>query len=94
MDGLVTEGDLRELVGNLGVATREPEREGWQQVVAKGNDDVSYRVWCDKPMVALSPPVLVESIDLVLYCCGSLEMFYCFILLLVNGNVLMICFLS
>uniref|UniRef100_A0A0E0JZN7 START domain-containing protein n=1 Tax=Oryza punctata TaxID=4537 RepID=A0A0E0JZN7_ORYPU len=50
MEGLVTEGDLRELVGNLGVAAREPEREGWQQVVVKGNDDVSYRVWCDKPM--------------------------------------------
>ncbi|KAF0895558.1 hypothetical protein E2562_013873 [Oryza meyeriana var. granulata] len=47
---LVTEDDLRELVGNLGVAAREPEGEGWQQVIAKGNDDVSYRVWCDKPM--------------------------------------------
>uniref|UniRef100_A0A0D9VFU3 START domain-containing protein n=1 Tax=Leersia perrieri TaxID=77586 RepID=A0A0D9VFU3_9ORYZ len=50
IEGLVTEGDLAELVGNLGVAAREPEREGWQEVVAKGNDDVSYRVWCDKPM--------------------------------------------
>uniref|UniRef100_J3LCS6 START domain-containing protein n=1 Tax=Oryza brachyantha TaxID=4533 RepID=J3LCS6_ORYBR len=50
IEGLVTEGDLRELVGNLGVAAREPESEGWQQVIAKGNDDVSYRVWCDKPM--------------------------------------------
>ncbi|KAL5211179.1 hypothetical protein ABZP36_022026 [Zizania latifolia] len=50
IDGIVTVDDLRELVGNLAVAAREPEREGWQQVIAKGNEDVSYRVWCDKPM--------------------------------------------
>nr|CAB3446568.1 unnamed protein product [Digitaria exilis] len=49
LEGLVTEDDLRQLVGSLGVGTREPEREGWEHVISKGNDDVSYRAWCDKP---------------------------------------------
>lgn len=50
----MTEDDLRQLVGGLGVATREPEREGWEHVISKGNDDVSYRAWCDKPTVWLA----------------------------------------
>ncbi|KAF8758216.1 hypothetical protein HU200_010581 [Digitaria exilis] len=49
LEGLVTEDDLRQLVGSLGVGAREPEREGWEHVISKGNDDVSYRAWCDKP---------------------------------------------
>ncbi|TKW39138.1 hypothetical protein SEVIR_1G159000v4 [Setaria viridis] len=49
LEGLVTEDDLRQLVGSLGVGAREPETEGWEHVISKGNDDVSYRVWCDKP---------------------------------------------
>jgi hypothetical protein len=54
LEGLVTEGDLRQLVGNLGVGGREPETEGWEHVISKGNDDISYRVWCDKPTVLLT----------------------------------------
>lgn len=54
LEGLVTEDDLRQLVGGLGVGTREPEREGWEHVISKGNDDVSYRAWCDKPTVWLA----------------------------------------
>ncbi|OEL36225.1 Pentatricopeptide repeat-containing protein [Dichanthelium oligosanthes] len=49
LEGLVTEDDLRQLVGSLGVGAREPEGEGWEHVISKGNDDVSYRAWCDKP---------------------------------------------
>ncbi|CAL5022099.1 unnamed protein product [Urochloa decumbens] len=49
LEGLVTEDDLRQLVDSLGVGTREPEAEGWGHVISKGNDDVSYRAWCDKP---------------------------------------------
>ncbi|WVZ75785.1 hypothetical protein U9M48_023816 [Paspalum notatum var. saurae] len=49
VEGLVTEDDLRHLVGSLGLGEREPEREGWEPVISKGNDDVSYRAWCDRP---------------------------------------------
>ncbi|KAG2650844.1 uncharacterized protein LOC120655694 isoform X1 [Panicum virgatum] len=49
LEGLVTEEDLRQLVGSLGVGAREPEAEGWEHVISKRNDDVSYRAWCDKP---------------------------------------------
>ncbi|CAO2038401.1 unnamed protein product [Urochloa humidicola] len=49
LEGLVTEDDLRQLVGSLGVGARQPEAEGWEHVISKGNDDVSYRAWCDKP---------------------------------------------
>ncbi|PAN06015.1 hypothetical protein PAHAL_1G179600 [Panicum hallii] len=49
LEGLVTEDDLRQLVGSLGVGAREPETEGWEHVISKGNDVVSYRAWCDKP---------------------------------------------
>ncbi|KAL6899785.1 hypothetical protein ACP4OV_006443 [Aristida adscensionis] len=48
IEGLVTEEDLRQLVSSLGVGEREPEREGWEHVITKGNDAVSYRAWCDK----------------------------------------------
>ncbi|XP_062219038.1 uncharacterized protein LOC133918921 [Phragmites australis] len=48
IEGLVTEDDLTQLVSSLGVGSREPEREGWEHVIAKGNDAVSYRAWCDK----------------------------------------------
>ena len=54
LEGLVTEDDLRQLVGSLGVGAREPEAEGWEHVISKGNDDVSYRAWCDKPTVLLA----------------------------------------
>ena len=50
----MTEDDLRQLVGSLGVGAREPEAEGWEHVISKGNDDVSYRAWCDKPTVLLA----------------------------------------
>jgi hypothetical protein len=53
LEGLVTEDDLRQLVGSLGVGAREPETEGWEHVISKGNDVVSYRAWCDKPTVLL-----------------------------------------
>jgi len=45
----VTEGDLRQLVGSLGLSAREPETQGWEHVISKSNDDVSYKAWCDKP---------------------------------------------
>ncbi|XP_047091110.1 uncharacterized protein LOC124702968 [Lolium rigidum] len=48
MEGLVTEDDLRELVTSLGVGARAPELEGWDPVIAMGNDAVSYKAWCDK----------------------------------------------
>ena len=54
LEGLVTEDDLRQLVGSLGVGAREPEAEGWEHVISKRNDDVSYRAWCDKPTVLLA----------------------------------------
>ncbi|GJN21034.1 hypothetical protein PR202_gb08479 [Eleusine coracana subsp. coracana] len=47
IEGLVTEDDLRQLVSSLGVGARDPEREGWDHVIAKQNDAVSYRAWCD-----------------------------------------------
>ena len=50
----MTEEDLRQLVGSLGVGAREPEAEGWEHVISKRNDDVSYRAWCDKPTVLLA----------------------------------------
>ncbi|AQK45749.1 OSJNBa0010H02.21-like protein [Zea mays] len=43
--------DLRQLVGSLGLGAREPEREGWEHVISKSSDDVSYKAWCDKPTV-------------------------------------------
>ncbi|KAJ1257248.1 hypothetical protein BS78_K143800 [Paspalum vaginatum] len=49
VEGLVTEDDLRHLVGSLVLGELEPEREGWEPVISKGNDDVSYRAWCDRP---------------------------------------------
>ncbi|XP_062223349.1 uncharacterized protein LOC133922159 [Phragmites australis] len=49
IEGLVTEDDLRQLVSSLGVGAREPEKEGWEHVITRGNDAVSYRTWCDKP---------------------------------------------
>ncbi|XP_008643790.1 membrane related protein-like isoform X1 [Zea mays] len=49
IEGLVTEGDLRQLVGSLGLGAHEPEREGWEHVISKSSDDVSYKAWCDKP---------------------------------------------
>lgn len=54
IEGLVTEGDLRQLVSSLGLGAREPERQGWEHVISKSNDDVSYKAWCDKP--AAGPP--------------------------------------
>ncbi|KAL6634375.1 hypothetical protein ACP70R_027046 [Stipagrostis hirtigluma subsp. patula] len=48
IERLVTEDDLRQLVSSLGVGAREPEREGWEHVITKANDAVSYRAWCDK----------------------------------------------
>ncbi|XP_066331525.1 uncharacterized protein [Miscanthus floridulus] len=54
IEGLVTEGDLRQLVDSLGLGAREPERQGWEHVISKSNDDVSYKAWCDKP--AAGPP--------------------------------------
>jgi hypothetical protein len=53
IEGLVTEDDLKQLIGSLGVGARDPEREGWDHVVAKENDAVSYRAWCDKTAVRL-----------------------------------------
>lgn len=50
----MTEDDLRQLVSSLGVGAREPELEGWEPVIAKANDAVSYKAWCDKP--ADGPP--------------------------------------
>lgn len=57
IEGLVTEGDLRQLVGSLGLGAREPEREGWEHVISKSSDDVSYKAWCDKPTVWLHLPL-------------------------------------
>ncbi|GJM84988.1 hypothetical protein PR202_ga00711 [Eleusine coracana subsp. coracana] len=54
IEGLVTEDDLRQLVSSLGVGARDPEREGWDHVIAKQNDAVSYRAWCDN--TADGPP--------------------------------------
>ncbi|TVU30123.1 hypothetical protein EJB05_21730 [Eragrostis curvula] len=54
IEGLVTEDDLRQLVNSLGVGARDPEREGWEPVIAKENDAVSYRAWYDK--TADGPP--------------------------------------
>jgi hypothetical protein len=54
VEGLVTEDDLRQLVGSLGVGDREPELEGWEPVIAMGNDAVSYKAWCDKTKVVLT----------------------------------------
>ncbi|CAM0911483.1 unnamed protein product [Alopecurus aequalis] len=48
IEGLVTEDDLRQLVSSLGVSAREPELEGWDPVIAMGNDTVSYKAWCEK----------------------------------------------
>ncbi|KAM3299594.1 hypothetical protein ACQJBY_040881 [Aegilops geniculata] len=48
VEGLVTEDDLRQLVGSLGVGARQPELEGWDPVIAKGNDAVSYKAWCER----------------------------------------------
>uniref|UniRef100_A0A804RP23 Uncharacterized protein n=1 Tax=Zea mays TaxID=4577 RepID=A0A804RP23_MAIZE len=39
------------MVGSLGLGAREPEREGWEHVISKSSDDVSYKAWCDKPTV-------------------------------------------
>lgn len=50
----MTEGDLRQLVGSLGLGAREPEAQGWEHVISKSNDDVSYKAWCDKPTVWLA----------------------------------------
>lgn len=50
----MTEGDLRQLVGSLGLSAREPETQGWEHVISKSNDDVSYKAWCDKPTVWLA----------------------------------------
>jgi hypothetical protein len=61
IEGLVMEDDLRQLVGSLGVGARDPEREGWDRVIAKENDAVSYRAWCyntavrQRSVVSLSP---------------------------------------
>lgn len=60
IEELVTEDDLRELVSSLGVGGRDPEREGWDHVIAKENDAVSYRAWCDKPAVRLRSYLLVN----------------------------------
>jgi hypothetical protein len=54
MEGLVTEDDLRQLVSSLGVGARAPELEGWDPVIAMGNDAVSYKAWCDKTKVVLN----------------------------------------
>jgi hypothetical protein len=64
----VTEGDLRQLVSSLGLGAREPERQGWEHVISKSNDDVSYKAWCDKPAVwlASSPSRLVLRIQYTL----------------------------
>jgi hypothetical protein len=68
IEGLVTEGDLRQLVSSLGLGAREPERQGWEHVISKSNDDVSYKAWCDKPAVwlASSPSRLVLRIQYTL----------------------------
>lgn len=64
----MTEGDLRQLVGSLGLGGREPEREGWEHVISKTSHDVSYKAWCDKPTVLLasSPCRLVVKIQCTL----------------------------
>ncbi|KAJ1254362.1 hypothetical protein BS78_K075600 [Paspalum vaginatum] len=36
VEGLVTEDDLRHLVGSLVLGELEPEREGWEPVISKG----------------------------------------------------------
>jgi hypothetical protein len=55
----VTEGDLRQLVSSLGLGAREPERQGWEHVISKSNDDVSYKAWCDKPAVWLASALFI-----------------------------------
>ena len=61
IEGLVTEDDLRQLVSSLGVSAREPELEGWESVIAMGNDTVSYKAWCEKTKVVLTPFSLSHS---------------------------------
>jgi hypothetical protein len=55
-------------VSSLGLGAREPERQGWEHVISKSNDDVSYKAWCNKPAVwlASSPSRLVLRIQYTL----------------------------
>ncbi|KAJ4793989.1 Polyketide cyclase/dehydrase and lipid transport superfamily protein [Rhynchospora pubera] len=50
---IITEDDLRELISSLQVHPAK-EREDWEYVISKGNDNISYEAWRDKK--AVGPP--------------------------------------
>lgn len=67
---IIPDSDLRNLIASLD--GRLEEKEKWEDVIYKKNDNVCYKVWCCRPKVIL----LDDSIHVIL--CFIVFLFYAF----------------